>query len=278
MTKRIFAFFALFVMFSLLATTAARADLTITPKRIVFLGRGRSAEITLLNITDHTNTYRFGWSLMKANGKGEYELVPATKESDKDPFSVENMVFFSPRQVKIEPHGYQTIRLSLRRPSNLPFGEYRAHLTLTRLAHDEPIRQDPNAKTISMSMKVNLSFSVPVIVRQGEDKALKVSLSGPKLTATKGGGSSLDVDLTRDAGTFSTYGDVKVLWHPPKGSEIEIGTLSNIALYPEVKSRRISVPILSKENLTSGTIRVVYTGKLESDGTTWAEKSFPIGK
>jgi hypothetical protein len=30
------------------------------------------------------------------------------------------MVIFSPRQVTIEAHGQQTIRLSLRRPANLP--------------------------------------------------------------------------------------------------------------------------------------------------------------
>src|SRR6185312_597542 len=107
-----------FVMGLSLSATEARADLTITPKRVVFLERGRSAEVTLLNITDHPNTYRFSWQMLKANSKGGYEPIPITKDNDKDPFSVPNMVVFSPRQVTIEPHGYQTIRLSLRRPAN----------------------------------------------------------------------------------------------------------------------------------------------------------------
>jgi P pilus assembly chaperone PapD len=133
----------------LIPMETARADLTITPWRVVFGPRDRSAVVDLLNITDHTNTYRMGWMIMKATANGHYELVPATKESDKDPHSVENMIIFSPRQVTIEPHGEQTLRLSLRRPADLPPGEYRAHLSMTRLAKHETPKQDPNAKTVT---------------------------------------------------------------------------------------------------------------------------------
>jgi fimbrial chaperone protein len=274
---RLFTFLAFFVTCLSLVATEARADLTITPKRIVFQARDRSASVELINITDHANTYRISWSLMKATADGKYVLAPAIRESDQDPHSVINMVIFSPRQVTIEPHGNQTIRLSLRRPADLPPGEYRAHLTLTRLAHEDPPSNDPHAKTISMSLKVNLSFSIPVIVRQGEDKNLKVSLSNPQL-ALQGGRAVLKVDLNRDAGVFSSYGNIHVFWKPASGSEKEIGTLNNVALYPELKTRNIIIPLLTKDNITSGAIRVAYTGALESEGTTWAEKSFLVGK
>ena len=274
MIKRLFIFFAIFVMGLFLAATEARADLTITPKRVVFQARDRSATVTLLNITDHENTYRFSWQIKKAMPDGKYEAMPF----NKDPHGVASMVIFSPRQVTIGPHGHQTIRLSLRRPSDLPTGEYRAHLMLTRLAHEEgPQKQDPNAKELSMEINVNLSFSIPVIVRQGEDKALKVSLSEPALRLA-GKGAVLDVNINRDAGTFSTYGDVTVFWQPPKGKEVVIGSLTGVALYPEVKTRKIAVPISSKDNLSAGTVRIAYIGKSESAGITWAEKSFSIGK
>jgi len=48
--------------------------------------------------------------ILKATTDGQYRLVPATRESDKDPHSVANMVIFSPRQVTIEAHGEQVIR------------------------------------------------------------------------------------------------------------------------------------------------------------------------
>ena len=275
MIKRLFIFLVIFVTSLLLAATEARADLTITPKRVVFQARDRSASVTLLNITDHANTYRFSWVIKKAKPDGKYEAMPFSQ----DQHSVDKMVIFSPRQVTIEPHGHQTIRLSLRRPSDLPTGEYRAHLLLTRLAHEDTLQtQDPNAKSLSMEISVNLSFSIPVIVRQGEDKALKVSLSDPKLRLAEKG-AVLDVDINRDAGTFSTYGDVTVFWQPPnKGKEVVIGLLTGVALYPEVNVRKISVPITAKDNLSAGTVRVAYIGKLEATGTTWAEKSFLIGK
>jgi hypothetical protein len=261
---------------ALLSSIPARADLTITPVRIVFGVRDRTATLSLLNVTDKTNTYRMSWLLMKADEHGQYTLVHA---DDKDPHGVANMVIFTPRQVTIEPHGYQSIRLSLRRPADLPPGEYRAHLALTRLANPVLARKpDPNEKGKNVSLSVNLSFSIPVIVRQGEDKDLKISLSSPKLGMSKGAKPrpTLYVDINRDAGKFSSYGVVKVLWQPPTGKEQEIGLLNNVALYPEVQTRHIDVALT--ENPTAGSVRVVYLGKYESEGTTWAEKSFSLGK
>lgn len=261
-----------------LTATEARADLTITPKRVVFSARSRSAEVILLNVTNHPNTYRFGWEIMKATPDGKYKISPYKTDTDKDPHSVPKMVFYSPRQVTIEPHGHQTIRLSLRRPADLPPGEYRAHLLMTRLAHQAPPQKaDPNAKELTMALDVNLSFSIPVIVRQGEDKTLKVSLSNPKLKLA-GKGAVLDLNINREAGTFSSYGDINVYWQPPDSKEMLVGSLNNVALYPEVKTRQVSVAIVSKQNLTAGNIRVAYVGRLEASGTTWAERVFPIGK
>jgi P pilus assembly chaperone PapD len=273
-----FAFLMIFTMSLLLAATNARADLTITPMRVVFSQRDRSAPVILLNTTERTNTYRLSWEIMRATADGQYVKIPYNRDTDKDPHSVPNMVFFSPRQVTIEPHGFQTIRLSVRRPSDLPPGEYRAHLLMTRLAPQEaPQKADPNAKTLSMELSVNLSFSIPVIVRQGEDKALKVSLSSPQLKL-QGDGAVLSVTINRDAGTFSSYGDIEVYWRPPQGKEQLIGSLKNVALYPELKSRQVNVPITAQQNISSGNIRVAYIGKLEALNTTWAEKTFAIGK
>jgi fimbrial chaperone protein len=278
MTKKIFTFLALFVMGFLLAAPEARADLTITPWRVVFGPRDRSATIQLLNTTDHENTYRMGWLILKAMPDGAYRMVPATDESKKDPHGVQNMVIFSPRQVTIEGHGEQVIRLSLRRPADLPPGEYRAHLSLTRMAKTETSVQDPNAKSMELALNVNLGFSVPVIVRQGQDKDLKISLSNPGLVPLKNGGSALTIDINRVAGKFSSYGTVDVFWKPPGKSEKKIGTLTNMALYPELKTRHVNVPLTTSDSINGGSIHVVYEGKDESEGTTWAEHTFLIGK
>src|SRR5437867_3661719 len=90
--------------FLLLPLRPARADLTITPWRVVFADRDRSATVELINQTNHTNIYRLAWIQLKMNEHGRYEPVPVPKD-DKDPHSVANMVIFSPRQVTIEAHG-----------------------------------------------------------------------------------------------------------------------------------------------------------------------------
>lgn len=268
----------LLLLIALLLPHAARADLTITPWRVVFQDRDRSATVQLINMTNHTNVYRLTWIQLKMNQGGRYEPVPIPKD-DKDPHHVNNMVIFTPRQVTIEPHGQQTVRLSLRRPADLPFGEYRAHMAMVRLAKQGPERQDPKAKSISMELNVNLGFSIPVIVRSGEDKNLRVSLDHPQLAMggpPKQQRPELRVDLDRVAGTFSSYGLIEAYWQPTNGKEEKIGAMDNVALYPEMNKREIAIPL--RENPTGGKIRVVYKGKYESEGKIWDEKTFPIGK
>jgi len=277
MLKKLLAFFILLSAAVLMPDPAqAMGDLTISPWRVAFGTRDRSGAIELLNTSDKVHTYRIGWTLLKATKDGKYEQVFYKRDKDTDPHSVPNMIIVSPKQVTIEPHHEQVVRLSVRRPADLPPGEYRAHMTFIRMADSAPPVQDPHAKTISMQINVNLGFSVPIIVRQGEDKSLKVALDHPKLEL-EGAAQVLKIDLTRLSGTFSTYGEIHVYWDPPKGSEKEIGMLNNVALYPEVKTRNLVVPIITKENISGGTIRVAYTGKYESDGTTWDEKKFPVG-
>jgi hypothetical protein len=264
------------VLFLVLPIAQAQADLMISPVRVVFEGRDRSATVQLLNMTTKTHTYRMNWLVMKMDEDGKYVFGPP---DENDPTSVAKIVVFSPRQVTIQPHAYQLIRLSLRRPADLPPGEYRAHLAFTRLADFGPERRATPESGIKTELKVNVSFSIPVIVRSGEDKDLKISLNSPKLGL--GGDIAnqhpvLSIDVRRDAGKFSSYGVLRTYWTPAGGQEKEIGMLSNVALYPEVSQRHLAIPL--NENPDSGSLRVVYYGKYESEGTTWAEKTFPIGK
>jgi hypothetical protein len=264
--------FLAFALLLLLPVSAARADLTITPIRVVFEGRTRSATVDLLNITGTTNSYRLSWMDMKMGSGGRFVLMPI---DENDKHSVGKMVIFTPRQVTIAPHGHQVVRLSLRKPADLPPGEYRSNLVMTRLAKFGP---DEDSKSIAPSLKVNLGFSIPVIVRSGEDKDLKVSLTAPSLHMSKNKkhpGPELGITIHRDAGHFSSYGTLKVYWQNEQGREQQIGEMSNVALYPETESRTMDIAL--SQNPTSGMLKVVYEGKYESEGKTWAEKSFPIG-
>src|SRR4051812_18377548 len=88
MLRKIFTILIMLLIGLFVPMQEARADLTITPTRVVFLARGHSVNVTLINLTDHPNTYRLGWQIMKADDKGKYILVPVTQEMAKDPYSV----------------------------------------------------------------------------------------------------------------------------------------------------------------------------------------------
>lgn len=278
MTRKLSTFFALILVLMTASIEAhAMGDLTLTPWRIVFGPRGRSATIELLNTSDRANTYRIGWMMQKATAEGRYDQIPYDREKDKDPHTVPNMVVYSPRQVTIEPHSSQVVRFSLRRPADLPPGEYRAHVTFIRMADAGQPDADEDTKTVQLQLNVNLGFSVPVIVRQGEDKDLKISLSNPQLKPGKTGQAFI-IQINRDAGKFSSYGKMEAYWKPSKGEEKKIGEMNNVALYPELKSRSVLIPVTAKDDLSGGEVRIVYLGQNESEGTIWAEKIFPIAK
>ena len=62
MLQKTSSYLTLFIILMLgltgLYSRPAHADLTITPTRIVFEGRDRSAIVELINTTKRTNTYR----------------------------------------------------------------------------------------------------------------------------------------------------------------------------------------------------------------------------
>jgi P pilus assembly chaperone PapD len=266
----------------LLAAAPAKADLMIAPLRVVFKNRDRSAIVSIINTSVHVNTYRVGWEVMRAGADGKYVRV---KTDDKDPFSFNKMVIFSPRQVVINPGEHQVVRLSLRRPADLPPGEYRAHLMFTRLppdksrknARDEG-RTGIKKKGAGTTLDINLGFSIPVIVRNGSDDT-HVELSQPKFEMVTSGKKIepvLSLSLDRVSGVFSTYGSVRVFWKQPGKEERRVGILNNVALYPEMKHRDLKVSLMEL-GIKGGTIRVVYEGKYESQGVIWDEKTFPVG-
>lgn len=281
MLRKRFCHFTSFIiaMALLLSAAPAKADLTIAPLRVVFKGRDRSAVVSLVNLASHVNTYRLSWTIYKVDETGKYATMPA---DPKNPFTVDKMVFFSPRQVTINPDQHQLVRLSLRRPADLPPGEYRGHLTFTRLPPDLSRRRKEDEtkgkpKGQEIALNVNLSLSIPVIVRSGNDDELKVEISNPVFNRNANGQPTLDFDLKRLAGTFSTYGTIIVYWKRPGQDEQRIGVMSNVALYPEVKRRPLSIA-LNVPQISDGSVRVAYLGKYESQNTIWDEKILSVGK
>lgn len=266
-----------FTVLLLLATTfPARADLLIMPLRIVFQDRERTADVTLVNTSSTEATFRLSWMYQRQKEDGSYTQM---EEGVKPDYDFSKMVIFSPRQVTLPPNGKQRVRLSLRRPPNLPDGEYHAHLRLQRLgASDDELSSAPLEKgRIRTSLAINIGYGLPVVFRQGNYNG-DASISDPSFVPVPPGalkGAKLKVQLNR-RGVHGTMGRLVAYWSPPDGEEKQIGVLNNVNVYTEVTRRTAMIP-LTETYIPAGTVRVVYEGDGPDEGITFDEQSFPIG-
>lgn len=272
----------LFLLLMALTTLAplqpAHASLTISPLRVVFDGRTRSADVMLINTSNETNTYRVGWVYNKMDTHGAYDRVEKTLTPA---FDVGQGVLYSPRQVTIPGQGRQKVRLSLRRPPDLADGEYRAHLVFQKLpnASDVVPRDNSNApkRGQTLSLSVLLGFSIPVIVRQGEYDC-NVAITTPEFVAGNaqtGGKPQIKFKLTRE-GKHGAIGRILVTWDKSKDPYQRIGVLNNVSLFPEINERDVAIDLMESA-ISGGTVTIRYYGDGPQKGEILAEKSFSVG-
>ena len=243
------------------ASAPARADVVITPQRVVFEGDMRSATVAVVNSASERRTYDLTWSHTRMDADGR--LVPVDSEAG----SVTSFVTVSPRRISLEPGQSQTIRLALRRPPDLLAGEYRSHLGLQAIDVPDEAPQSESGEGMSAQLRIVLSFKIPVIVRHGPG-ASDVSLNAMQLDAEA---QRLQVSMERN-GPFSAYGDLHAFWRPDEAAELTaIGRISGVAIYPEVSQMVASVPLLPgvAPNLSTGEIFVYYVDP-ENDNAVMA--------
>lgn len=221
---------ALLVMiFGVQESLAVRLSL----KRVVFEGAHRADVLTLVNDTAEEQTYRLSWREMRMiAAEDALAIIP---EGEGDPLlkPARDLVVFSPKRVTIPAGGSQQIRLMLRKPADLPDGEYRSHLYV--MPEKAAVREgdgntgQANQTTIALKMMAGVSF--PVIVRQG-NLSSAARFEDVRLTR-QGGNLSLSLLLNRQ-GQRSLYGDI-MLYCP--GRESPVYQMRGIAVYAELDSR-----------------------------------------
>ncbi len=270
-----FAF--LFVALSGLVTgfsQTARSDLMIMPVYAMFTDRSRTADITLVNTSDEEAVFRLGWLYQRQNEDSTY----TQQETPIDPaLDFQKSVFFSPRQVTLPPSGKQNIRLSLRRPADLPDGEYHAHLRMQSVgSNDRSINTPPPKEGVTVGVGVNIGFAVPVFVRVGKYDATATIVEPTFMPPPKPDAfPKLQMYLER-SGKHGTMGKVDVFWTPAGGKEKKIGTLNNVNVFTEVTRRRVQLT-LTEKSVPNGIVRVVYEGTGPDKGIKFDEKTFPVG-
>lgn len=256
----------------MLCVTPVVADMLILPMRVYFKDGERMKSLTVLNNGGSQAIYRLAFVHNKQQPDGSYVEMPQTITPGYDP---SEWLVYSPRQVDLMPQAKQSIKISLRRPADMPDGEYRVHAVMRRVARD--IIENRGSDAVSGKMMINVGFAVPVVVRKGRYDTTATFESFKLLPPeTKGGvaRSRAEVTLLRK-GKFSSVGRIEGFWTPPGGGEeVEVIKKRSMVIYPEVGERKAVIAL--DRVIQGGTLRLVYRGMEADRGVVFDEKTYPL--
>lgn len=250
-------------------------DLLVAPTRVIFEGRTRAAELTLVNIGKQAATYRISFTHFRMLENGDLKEIEQPTEGDA---VADNLIRYSPRQVTLEPNVSQTIRLQLRKPEKLADGEYRSHLLFRAVPPEGAIPgnvvegEEKKAAGYSIRLTPIYGVSIPVIVRQGQT-SVKASLTDLSVQAPeKAGGPSILQFRIRREGNQSVYGNLQVTFVSSSGREQVVGTLNGLAVYTPIPDRIVRIALQPPPGvaLERGRLRVSFA-KSEQKGDLLAE-------
>jgi hypothetical protein len=235
---------------------ASLGGLLVAPTRLVFDGRTRSAELTLVNTGRELATYRIVFVQMRLTETGGLleveDTVPGELFADK-------LVRYSPRQVELKPGEPQTVRLQLRKPADLAVGEYRSHLVFRAVPRVSAADGErAGAPGMNVSLVPIYGVAVPILVRHGVTAAT-ARLSGLQIRRAEDGGRVLQFRVDRE-GNRSVYGNFTVTFLPASGPPSVVAIMNGVAVYTPGPTRLVQLALRPPPGLVlrGGRLRLVY--------------------
>jgi len=268
-----------FLVFCILSSVVS-AGLVLNPQRIVVLDRERATSLELLNTSDEPARYQIYFEHKKMLEDGS--IVDINK-ADDNAIHAGDMIRYSPRRVDIDSKGSQTIRLAIRRPKDLPDGEYISHLALKQIPNKQApalnAQQDSSSAEKELMLKVQpiLKIAIPVIVRKGELHA-SASVSDISNIQVNETSSYLQFTLHRE-GNRSLYGDVEI--YELEGEENignRVGYAKGIALYDPTLSRLVRIQVDQSVLALGKKLLVRFDEKGKYGGKNLVEQVFTVQK
>ncbi|ALS32157.1 hypothetical protein PTRA_a0854 [Pseudoalteromonas translucida KMM 520] len=257
-------FFILACASQLFISFNSQANLLISPTRISFDERQRVAKVIVINNGDEYQTYRLEWQEKTAKPEGGYITLT---DGQTPSSSLSNMVRMSPSQVRLAPGERQIVKLALRKPRGLDDKEYRSHLLFKAL----PNETKSNKQGMGITINMILSYSIPIILRQGA-KIPEVDIESVEVIKNQKN-SALLVSLAK-TGNYSAFGKVEAFYQASNSSEeIKVSMINDYSIYAEVPLARLTLSLFEKNTIKGpGKLRIVYSGLKEYQGTKFAEK------
>ncbi len=254
--------------------------LAVSPQRLEFEGRTRSAEVLLRTSNSETQTYRLSLVEMDMPEEGPLQMVE-NPSSDRN--SARGLIRYSPRQVTLRPGETQVIRVRARKPGGLADGEYRSHLLFQTVPEmDDSIEKQADANpTSGAQIRIVPIFGVaiPVIVRHGRLSA-EATLSELQVNSDTGaavGTKTLSLSIGR-SGSRSLHGDLRAILQQRNGTSIEVGRLNGISVYTPGTHRRVDMQLNppAGRDLSDGSLTVEYRARASEGGELLASSSIDL--
>jgi len=245
----LFLSFALFVTSVAFLPQPAQASLLITPLHVVIEGRQRSGEIIVVNTSDETKRYRFGWSQVEQSEALQGGYVDTVLDENKA--YLKDFAVFSPRQITLKPGEKQTVRIAVRRPADLIDAEYKSHMQLSAIS----IEDDRARPTSGIRARVNFSYSIPVVYRIGEHD-VQIAFDDPSFKTNAQGNIVIQAPVRR-SGPHGVIGHIEVFHKPTGEKEVLIGNVGGASIFPEINKRTFDINLLIK-GLEPGKLRFVF--------------------
>lgn len=271
--SRLLGFCLKLLVFVNFFAVAAEAQLLVTPTRLDFGPRDRSAKLTLINTSSEVTSYRFNLIDDKRNADGSLVFLSGDEHAE---YSLRDMIRFSPRQVQLRPGQRQSVRVFLRRGRDLNLSEYRSRIVFNALPTEQRASRR-QAEGAQMSMNLQLAVSVPVYMRTSKP-ATEVSLTGIQHIVKNISGRNIEgveFELARVSGEHSSLGDLSIYFVPATGAKQKIGATNRLSLFAEEKSIKRFVPFTSAIN-QSGTLELDYKGIDIFEGTDFDKQSIRV--
>lgn len=270
--------------------TTVGANLNITPKRVTFDPRRRTATVYIFN--QGTTAATFDVALIDRAMLPDGQIV-AVSDTDGKPEakpvidkvrSAHGMLLVSPRRATLAPGQGQTIRLRVGSVPQNATGEYRTHLTVTTIPPPNvgtTAEQAAGAAPNELRFQITSIFglSIPAIIRVGEPDVraaienahleyANVSTDGradPKRTPI------MVFDVVR-VGANSLFGNVEI--RPADKRAETIGIARGVGVYTEIDRRSMRVP-LTRAPGAGEKLEVTFTDDDTSPGKLLATLQVP---
>ncbi len=217
---------------------AGSGNIAIFPPRLVLEGNKRSGEILLLNTGTAEGRYQLSFMHYRMDEKGT--LLDITSEPRKaGEIFADELVRFSPREVVLKPGESQSIRFQVRKPANLPEGEYRAHILVKEVSGStQPsIESHIEKGKVSLRLRPDFGFAMPIIIRHGKLSGV-AGLDEWKVSKTPEGADA--TGLITLTGRASVFGDLDIFVEKD-GKRRPVGAIHGVAVYPPNANRPMTL-------------------------------------